>query len=323
MINETVKPLKQVLASPIASRSASPPPALPHRLVQSCKDEDTLYRCTSVDSLDSLQHSFRSPSTSADGSRKYISEDESSYGDVAAVAHSPRASPAAWTCCTRQLRPRARFTGFQISDYKKYQVSVTLKTVDLPASPYCTASTPHVTGFLSICGLTAQHPEITTFFEGYAVTDNIGFLSSAMPSELDALKANDRTDLDHWLSFPCFKELCSPQDSAAEDAAKPATSAEDSKPDTLGAIVQGSYSHTDFMQNRFIYMRWKEKFLVPDADVDSVEGASYDGYYYIVHDQLTGHIVGFYYHKDAEKFQQLELTPVTDECSGSCDFEFN
>lgn len=57
-------------------------------------------------------------------------------------------------------------------------------------------------------------------------------------------------------------------------------------------------------------MKWKEKFLVPDALLmEGVDGASYDGFYYIVHDQVTGNIQGFYYHQDAEKFQQLELVP--------------
>ncbi|EGA83935.1 Vid24p [Saccharomyces cerevisiae Lalvin QA23] len=66
----------------------------------------------------------------------------------------------------------------------------------------------------------------------------------------------------------------------------------------------------NYLNERFIFMKWKEKFLVPDALLmEGVDGASYDGFYYIVHDQVTGNIQGFYYHQDAEKFQQLELVP--------------
>ena len=35
--------------------------------------------------------------------------------------------------------------------------------------------------------------------------------------------------------------------------------------------------------------------------MEGVDGASYDGFYYIVHDQVTGNIQGFYYHQDARK----------------------
>lgn len=69
-------------------------------------------------------------------------------------------------------------------------------------------------------------------------------------------------------------------------------------------------------------MRWNEKFLVPDADLESIDGASYDGYYYIVHDQLLGNMLGFYYHERAERFQQLELQPLQEPSIGDCSFEF-
>lgn len=311
MINETT--VKQLKPSTHESpqRAVSPPLlASPNnRHVMTCKATDELYRCSSVDSVDSLRHTFTPSGVSSAATRKYIAEDRSRYESRARARRAARRAPH--TCCTNFLRPRMQFSGYQISDYKKYQVTVSLQTVALPDAPGSSAMAPHVTGFLSIRGLTSQHPEITTFFDGYAVTDNLGFLSSALPPELDAFKATDKTDLEHWLSFPCFKELCRPESACDEGT------------NVLGAVLEGSYSHEDYLQNRFIYMRWKEKFLVPDAEIDSVEGASYDGYYYIVHDQVTGHILGFYYHQDAEKFQQLELTPLQDPCAGDCSFEFN
>ncbi|AET38957.1 glucose-induced degradation complex subunit VID24 Ecym_3474 [Eremothecium cymbalariae DBVPG len=207
---------------------------------------------------------------------------------------------------TNWLKPLMAFQGYQISGYKKYQVHVLLQTVELPAMQHASMSTtPHVTGFLTIRGLTNQHPEITTFFESFAVNGTIGFLSSSIPQELADYKSSDKVDLEHWLNFPSFKELCMKNDSS-----------------TMSDIMEGTYTHSDYLSQRYVFMRWKEKFLVPDDEVGNVEGASYDGYYYIVHDQIKGNILGFYYHKDAEKFQQLELTPVYQERQSVCAFEF-
>lgn len=88
---------------------------------------------------------------------------------------------------------------------------------------------------------------------------------------------------------------------------------------------QHDAKNRDYLNDRFIFMRWKEKFLVPDAFIENVDGASYDGFYYVVHDQLTGNMQGFYYHQDAERFQQLELVPCKESqelCNSSCSFEF-
>ncbi|SCU92356.1 LAMI_0E09934g1_1 [Lachancea mirantina] len=321
MINESVKASKkEAIVSPVASpagpqaasRSASPPLVPLGRAAELRREEDTLYTCASSDSLAHLQGSSMEP-CAAGASRKYIDEDDSQYFGSSGVYTRHCVRPTRVGCDTAYLRPRTCFTGFQVSGYKRYQVMVTLQTVELPYEG-ATSTSPHMTGFLTIRGLTNQHPEITTFFEGYAVTDTVGFLSSAMPTELASLKAYDQIDLEHWLNFPSFKELCM----------QPTTTGDESSSNIMHSVLDGSYSHADYLSNRFIYMRWKEKFLVPDAEIDSVEGASYDGYYYIVHDQITGGVLGFYYHKDAEKFQQLELAPVSNSCcTGDCSFEFN
>ncbi|SCU86033.1 LADA_0D11804g1_1 [Lachancea dasiensis] len=319
MINELVAPehpagnsLKVQRQLSTTPRPLTPPlGSLAHRLVQSCKERDSLYRCVSTESLDSLQSSpepiatepaaaIASSGTARNVTKKYINQDTSPYGSRAQtpLCARPRA------CSTSFLRPRMEFTGFQTSGYKKNHVNVVLKTVSLPGHGSSNPGVPHITGFFSIYGLTAHQPEITTFFEGFAVTENLGFLSSSVPAHLADLTATDGIDLEHWLSFPAFKEMCSQNG-------------------VLSAVVDGAHRHSDYLHQRFIFMRWKERFLVPDAELGSVEGASYEGYYYIVHDQFTGNILGFYYHKDAEKFQELELAPTNHLGSGSCDFEFN
>lgn len=89
-----------------------------------------------------------------------------------------------------------------------------------------------------------------------------------------------------------------------------------------------------------IFMRWKEYFLVPDHRVRTISGASFEGFYYICFNQVTGLISGIYFHAKSEKYvsvvydwvgdstltiicryQQLELKHVEDHgcCAG---FEF-
>ena len=48
-------------------------------------------------------------------------------------------------------------------------------------------------------------------------------------------------------------------------------------------------------------MRWKEQFLVPDHTVVHVDGASYDGFYYMCFQKSKGVFEGFYFHKSSEK----------------------
>jgi len=54
-------------------------------------------------------------------------------------------------------------------------------------------------------------------------------------------------------------------------------------------------------EDEHIYMRWKEKFLVPDHRVTQVNGASYSGFYYTCMEAATGSINGYYFHNNSEK----------------------
>ncbi|CEP60056.1 GID4/VID24 family protein LALA0_S01e02036g [Lachancea lanzarotensis] len=307
---KSVKPeTRTAAATLIATRPASPPfqSLAKNRLLETCKQETELHPCSSLESLESLRHTpepIEASFLTANGPRKYITNDFSPYGSRSQTQSPVASSRVRHTCTTSFLKPRKQYSGFQISGYKKNHVHVVLQTVDLPVQGCESSCIPHLTGFFTIKGLTEHQPEITTFFEGFAATSNCGFLSADMPSELKDLMAKDSIDMEHWLNFPSFKEMC-----------------RDEK--TLSSIADGTYVHSEYLEKRYIYMRWKERFLVPDAELDSVEGASYEGFYYIVHDQLTGEVLGFYYHEDAERFQRLELTPVKDMSGGSCGFEFN
>ena len=303
-----------------------------HRYLQ----EQDLYKCASRDSLSSLQQLAHTPNGST--RKKYIVEDQSPYcpEDPSILTSYNH------TICTNYLRPRMQFTGYQISGYKRYQVTVNLKTVDLPTKE-CTSLSPHLSGFLSIRGLTNQHPEISTYFEAYAVNHKeLGFLSSSWEDEpvLNEYKATDQTDLEHWINFPSFRQLFlmsqqnnlnSVDDNAVTSAVRKSQPPQQlpSTPSTDAGNISRIFSQEklfdNYLNERFIFMKWKEKFLVPDALLmEGVDGASYDGFYYIVHDQVSGNIQGFYYHQDAEKFQQLELVPSLKNKveTSDCSFEF-
>ncbi|ORY07753.1 hypothetical protein K493DRAFT_327748 [Basidiobolus meristosporus CBS 931.73] len=76
----------------------------------------------------------------------------------------------------------------------------------------------------------------------------------------------------------------------------------------------------NFMDNDFIFMRWKEHFLVPDHHVRSIHGASFAGFYYVCFQRSTGTILGFYYHQNSEWFQQLSLQHIPQPYSSSFEF---
>ncbi|KAL8929899.1 MAG: hypothetical protein Q9208_001043 [Pyrenodesmia sp. 3 TL-2023] len=191
------------------------------------------------------------------------------------------------------LRPFSKFRGQQQSDKQVYQVEVELKYVDMAESSLC--------GFLKIegkhplppnppihplihltAGLTADHPTLTTFFEGEIIGPKYTF-QTRHPS----WGATDKTDMQHWARFPAWRPL-------AKQAKKP------------------DFHFKNPTQRENIFMRWKESFLVPDHRVREISGASFEGFYYICFNQVSGDINGIYFHAKSEKFQQLELKHVPD-----------
>lgn len=269
-------------------------------------EERNIYKCESRDSLPSLQGLITNDSATV--SRKYIDDDTSNYirNDTSYIHNDA----SLLTCKLPWLHSRSSFTGYQISGYKRYKVTVTLHSVQMPIHDNNTSTGPHICGSLTIKGLTNLNPMISTFFEGYAVTSSnldtddsqFGLLSSSWSNNNENLKsftATDAIDMEHWLHFPSFKQQ------------------------SLNKNTQSVLE--PYHEQRYIYMRWKERFTLPDPDEDSIEGASFDGFYYIVHDQMLGTIQGFYYQEQAEKFQQLELNPVIQNSlisNDGCSFEY-
>ncbi|KAL9002232.1 MAG: hypothetical protein Q9188_004830 [Gyalolechia gomerana] len=267
------------------------PPKMPGALPDDSEDylsssSGEISEASSSDSVDTVR-----PQT-AEPSQSLMSLQQESAGLPAAsdIHGLPRMIP---TLTSSFLRPFSRFRGQQQSDKQVYQVEVELKYVDMAESTLC--------GFLKIegkpltltaaqlqlltplnSGLTDNHPTLTTFFEGEIIGPKYTF-QTRHPS----WGATDKTDMQHWARFPAWRPL-------AKQAKKP------------------DFHYKNYAQRENIFMRWKESFLVPDHRVREISGASFEGFYYICFNQVSGDINGIYFHAKSEKYQQLELKHVPD-----------
>ncbi|KAL2153441.1 hypothetical protein VTH82DRAFT_4596 [Thermothelomyces myriococcoides] len=182
------------------------------------------------------------------------------------------------------LQPGSRYVGTQRSDRQRYDVEVEIKHVDMRESFLC--------GYLKIQGLTDDHPTLTTYFEGEIIGTKYGFIT-----QHKGWGANEKIDLSHWSKFTAFQPY-------------------------LKRARKGSHTVIhDVDQKENIFMRWKEHFLVPDHRVRTINGASFEGFYYICFNQAKGEVSGIYFHTKSEQFQQLELKYVDNRgCFGAVEF---
>ena len=113
---------------------------------------------------------------------------------------------------------------------------------------------------------------MTTYFEGEIIGPKYTF-QTRHPS----WGATDKTDMQHWARFPAWRPL-------AKQAKKP------------------DFHYKNSAQRENIFMRWMESFLVPDHRVREILGASFEGFYYICFNQVTGNVSGIYFHARSEKY---------------------
>lgn len=130
-------------------------------------------------------------------------------------------------------------------------------------------------GYLTINDLSVDFPSVTTFFDAEIIGTEYNFLTRKWGASADI-------DFQHWSRFPAFEKY------------------------------KENFNKDGFefnpLESDFIFMRWKEEFLVPYHKVKKIEGISFSGFYYICYQVSTGHINGFYYHpKAAEWFQEVNL----------------
>lgn len=106
----------------------------------------------------------------------------------------------------------------------------------------------HLCGYLNIRGLTDDWPELTTYFDAEIIGQKYGFLTNKWG-------ATEADDMKHWSRFTPFRPIRS-------TLTRPGL----------------RFNH---MNKPFIFMRWKERFLVPDHRVRDISGASFAGFYYV------------------------------------------
>ncbi|EPB84894.1 hypothetical protein HMPREF1544_08329 [Mucor circinelloides 1006PhL] len=185
----------------------------------------------------------------------------------------------------RNTRLGALYAGSRFKGVQKCGISKYNVMVDIQ---HVDLKESKISGYLNIEGLTNECPELTTFFEGEIIGPQYPFLTRKWQAQqyIDAL---------HWGKFPSFEPF-------------------------LHTFNDDDFTYDPF-DNDFIYMRWKEHFLVPDHCVSNIEGASFAGFYYICYQRSTNEIKGFYfYHNNPEWFQQLVLEHVEEHSFSNFEF---
>jgi len=164
----------------------------------------------------------------------------------------------------------SRFVGHQKSKGNQYDVEVILQYVNLEECYLC--------GYLKIKGLTEEYPTLTTFFDGEIISKKYPFLTRKW-------EADEEVDKKHWSKFVSFYEYTKNFNS-------------------------DNFDYDSLENSDYVYMRWKEHFLVPDHTIRDIHGASFAGFYYICFQRSTSSIEGYYFHRNSEWFQSLNLTHV-------------
>nr|CAB3249010.1 glucose-induced degradation protein 4 homolog [Phallusia mammillata] len=161
----------------------------------------------------------------------------------------------------------SKFKGHQRSKGNYYDVEVTLQHVDLDNSYVC--------GYLKISGLTEEFPTMTTFFDGEIISERYPFLTRKWD-------ADEEVDIRHWKKFLSFYQFSKTFNSSGFD-------------------------YANLRNSDYVFMRWKEHFLVPNHKIENIHGASFAGFYYICFQKSTATIEGYYYYRTSEMFQSLNL----------------
>jgi len=183
------------------------------------------------------------------------------------------------------------FVGKQSSSNQKYDVKVEIKSVDLSQDFLC--------GYLTIDGLTEMYPTLTTFFEAQVIGSRYNF------STRGKWRSSYNVDYSHWMRFPAFKDLLRDQGWDPDSEGEP--------PDLDKFTVSSP------LKAPGLFMRWKELFLIPDHTVEKIEGASYEGFYYMYYNKADRSFDGYYFHREepnTDQNQRIQLVFQEDSRRG-------
>nr|XP_019050513.1 hypothetical protein I302_00948 [Kwoniella bestiolae CBS 10118]OCF29443.1 hypothetical protein I302_00948 [Kwoniella bestiolae CBS 10118] len=156
------------------------------------------------------------------------------------------------------LYPGSIFRGTQTSGRSAYEVEIQFVDVNFAESS--------VSGYLSISHLTDSYPHLTTYFDGEIIGTKHGFITGPRYG------ATEHDDMRHWGRFEQFR-----RPSTRLDLLKPELYLRDPLPDKSMGEVRAR-------ERDFVFLRIKERFLVPDHKVRDISGASFAGFYYALVD---------------------------------------
>ncbi|KAJ9053135.1 hypothetical protein DSO57_1027313 [Entomophthora muscae] len=139
-------------------------------------------------------------------------------------------------------------------------------------------STGTVVGLMEALNVPVASSTVVTYWEGEVVD----FVNHNLWTR--KWGATDEVDIEHWKRFAAFNDL---KDSLSDSS---------------------SYSE---VYEKYIFMRWKEKFFVNILAHES--GLTIAGFYYICISRADGLIEGFYYDPTSKPFQRLELHPLPED----------
>uniref|UniRef100_A0A8C9L0M6 GID complex subunit 4 homolog n=1 Tax=Panthera tigris altaica TaxID=74533 RepID=A0A8C9L0M6_PANTA len=126
----------------------------------------------------------------------------------------------------------------------------------------------YLCGYLKIKGLTEEYPTLTTFFEGEIISKKHPFLTRKWDADEDV-------DRKHWGKFLAFYQYAK-------------------------SFNSDDFDYEELKNGDYVFMRWKEQFLVPDHTIKDISGASFAGFYYICFQKSAASIEGYYYHRSSE-----------------------
>ncbi|XP_049601221.1 glucose-induced degradation protein 4 homolog isoform X1 [Syngnathus scovelli] len=204
---------------------------------------------------------------------------------------------------TSLLYSGSQFRGYQKSKGNAYDVDVVLQHV--------TPEDAYLCGYLKISGLTEvselkhladirtcdgyligghrgpvdpanlyfkEYPTLTTFFAGEIISRKRPFLTRKWDADEDV-------DRKHWGKFQPFYKVAK-------------------------SFNSDDFDYDALERSDYVFMRWKEQFLVPDHTIKDISGASFAGFYYICFQKSSATIEGYYYHRSSEWYQSLNLSHV-------------
>uniref|UniRef100_A0A667Y3U8 GID complex subunit 4 homolog n=1 Tax=Myripristis murdjan TaxID=586833 RepID=A0A667Y3U8_9TELE len=123
-----------------------------------------------------------------------------------------------------------------------------------------------------------EYPTLTTFFAGEIISRKRPFLTRKWDADEDV-------DRKHWGKFQAFYKYTK-------------------------SFNSDDFDYEALSNSDYVFMRWKEQFLVPDHTIKDISGASFAGFYYICFQKSTATIEGYYYHRSSEWYQSLNLNHV-------------